>query len=128
MLILQLISISPLDTKEKVVIDVTLEGENNNSRVIIKTKHDNFVFIQANDLVLLDEVDGYAEKAEVQTEEKKENIMDNITIQEIVTNVENMDFEDIKFLLDGISMNMDMAKYGLENEIGIGVGIGIKNL
>lgn len=120
------ISIEPLDTKEKVVIDVTLEGENNKSRVIIKTKHDNFVFIQQNDLVLLDQVDGYVEKDEVQTEEKKENIMDNITIQEIVTNIENMDLEDIKFLLDGIEMNMDMAKYGLENKIGIGVGRGIK--
>lgn len=120
------ISIEPLDTKEKVVIDVTLEGENNKSRVIIKTKHDNFVFIQQNDLVLLDQVDGYAEKDEVQTEEKKENIMDNITIQEIVANIEDMDLEDIKFLLDGISMNMDMAKYGLENKIGIGVGRGIK--
>ena len=120
------ISIEPLDTKEKVVIDVTLEGENNKSRVLIKTKHDNFVFIQQNDLVLLDQVDGYAEKDEVQTEEKKENIMDNITIQEIVTNIENMDLEDIKFLLDGIEMNTDMAKYGLENKIGIGVGRGIK--
>ena len=120
------ISIEPLDTKEKVVIDVTLEGENNKSRVIIKTKHDNFVFIQQNDLVLLDQVDGYAEKDEVQTEEKKENIMDNITIQEIVANIENMDLEDIKFLLDGIEMNTDMAKYGLENKIGIGVGRGIK--
>ena len=120
------ISIEPLDTKEKVVIDVTLEGENNKSRVIIKTKHDNFVFIQQNDLALLDQVDGYAEKDEVQTEEKKENIMDNITIQEIVANIEDMDLEDIRFLLDGISMNMDMAKYGLENKIGIGVGRGIK--
>ena len=120
------ISIEPLDTKEKVVIDVTVEGENNKSRVIIKTKHDNFVFIQQNDLVLLDQVDGYAEKDEVQTEEKKENIMDNITIQEIVANIEDMDLEDIRFLLDGISMNMDMAKYGLENKIGIGVGRGIK--
>ena len=78
------ISIEPLDTKEKVVIDVTLEGENNKSRVIIKTKHDNFVFLQQNNLVLLDEVDGFAEMAEVQTTEKKENIMDHITIEEII--------------------------------------------
>jgi len=120
------ISIEPLDTKEKVVIEVRLEGKNNTSRVIIKTKHDNFVFLQANGLVLLDEVDGFAEKAEAQTTEKKENIMDTITIQEIVENVENMNLEDIKFLLDGVTMNMDMAKYGLENEIGIGVGRGIK--
>ncbi|HBI94061.1 MAG TPA: serine dehydratase subunit alpha family protein [Terrisporobacter glycolicus] len=120
------ISIEPLETKEKVVIEVRLEGKNNTSRVIIKTKHDNFVFLQANGLVLLDEVDGFAEKAEAQTTEKKENIMDTITIQEIVENVENMNLEDIKFLLDGVTMNMDMAKYGLENEIGIGVGRGIK--
>lgn len=120
------ISIEPLETKEKVVIEVRLEGKNNTSRVIIKTKHDNFVFLQANGLVLLDEVDGFAEKAEAQTTEKKENIMDTITIQEIVENVENLNLEDIKFLLDGVTMNMDMAKYGLENEIGIGVGRGIK--
>lgn len=120
------ISVEPLDTKEKVVIDVRLEGKNNTSRVVLKTKHDNFVFLQANGLVLLDEVDGFAEKAEAQTVEKKENIMDTITIQEIIENVENMNLEDIKFLLDGVTMNMDMAKYGLENEIGIGVGRGIK--
>lgn len=122
----KIIDISPLDTKEKVVIDVRLEGENNTSRVVIKTKHDNFVFLQANDLVYLDEVDGYAEKSEVEKVEKKENIMDTITIEELVKNVENIDFEEIKFLLDGVTMNMEMAKYGLENEIGIGVGIGIK--
>lgn len=120
------ISIEPLDTREKVVIDVTLKGKNNTSRVIIKTKHDNFVFLQQNGLVLLDQVDGFAEKAEVQTIEKKENIMDSITIQEIIINVEKMDLDDIKFLLDGIEMNMDMAKYGLDNNIGIGVGRGIK--
>ena len=83
----KIIDISPLDTKEKVVIDVRLEGENNTSRVVIKTKHDNFVFLQANDLVYLDEVDGYAEKSEVEKVEKKENIMDTITIEELVKNV-----------------------------------------
>lgn len=102
----KIIDISPLDTKEKVVIDVRLEGENNTSRVVIKTKHDNFVFLQANDLVYLDEVDGYAEKSEVEKVEKKENIMDTITIEELVKNVENIDFEEIKFLLDGVTMNM----------------------
>ena len=120
------ISIEPLDTKEKVVIDVILEGKNNKSRVIIKNKHDKFVFLQANDLVLLDEVDGFAQKDEIETTEKKENIMDTITIKEIVENVENMNLEDIRFLLDGITMNLNMAEYGLENNVGIGVGKGIK--
>ena len=120
------ISIEPLDTKEKVIIDVRLEGNNNTSRVVIKTKHDNFVFLQANDLVLLNKADGFEQKDEIETLEQKENIMDTITIKELIENIEQMNLGDISFLLDGISMNMDMAKYGLENEIGIGVGRGIK--
>lgn len=120
------ISIEPLDTKEKVVIEVRLEGENNTSKVIIKTKHDNFVLLQQNDSVLLDKVEEVTPKVEEAAPKVEENIMDTITIEELVKNVENMDIEDIKFLLDGITMNMDMAKYGLENEIGIGVGRGIK--
>ena len=121
------ISIEPLDTKEKVVIDVTLKGENNTSRVVIKTKHDNFVFIQLNDEVLLEDVVEEAPlTVDVESAEKKENIMDTITIKELVENVENMNLEDIEFLLEGITMNMEMAKYGLENSIGIGVGRGIK--
>ncbi|MEG2868277.1 MAG: L-serine ammonia-lyase, iron-sulfur-dependent, subunit alpha [Terrisporobacter sp.] len=120
----QVIDISPLDTKEKVVIEVRLEGKNNTSRVIIKTKHDNFVLLQKNDEVLLNEE--VEETTEAVSAPKVENIMDTITIEELVRNVENMEFEDIKFLLDGVKMNMDMAKYGLENEIGIGVGVGIK--
>ncbi|MEG0856799.1 MAG: L-serine ammonia-lyase, iron-sulfur-dependent, subunit alpha [Terrisporobacter sp.] len=120
----QVIDISPLDTKEKVVIEVRLEGKNNTSRVIIKTKHDNFVLLQKNDEVLLNEE--AEETTEAVSAPKVENIMDTITIEELVRNVENMEFEDIKFLLDGVKMNMDMARYGLENEIGIGVGVGIK--
>ena len=124
------IDISPLETNEKVVIEVRLEGKNNTSRVIIKTKHDNFVFLQKNDDVLLNNDESIEDKVEkhdaTPVEDKKENIMDTITIEELIKNVEGMDFEDIKFLLDGVDMNLTMAKYGLENEIGIGVGTGLK--
>ncbi len=52
--------------------------------------------------------------------------MDTTNVKEIVKNVENMDLEDIKFLLDGVKMNLEIADYGLENKAGIGVGFGIK--
>ncbi len=120
------IDVEPLDTKEKVVIDVRFEGKNKTSRVMIKTKHDNFVFLQSDGLVLLDEVDGFAEKSESEITQKEENVMESVTIKEIIQSVEQMSLEEIDFLLDGIEMNMDMATYGLENEIGIGVGRGIK--
>lgn len=119
------ISITPINTREKVYIEVRLTGENNTSKVIITTKHDNFVYLQKNDDVLLDEMVEEI-KEEIKEPVEIENIMDTITIKDLVENVESMDFEDIKFLLDGVKMNMDMAKYGLENKIGIGVGRGIK--
>ena len=42
------ISISPADTKEKVYIEVVLQGATKTSKVVIKTKHDNFVYLESN--------------------------------------------------------------------------------
>ena len=121
------ISITPINSAEKVYIEVRLKGKNNTSKVIITTKHDNFVYLQKNDEILLNKInEEKVEEKQISTPVVKENIMDTITIKDLVENVEAMEFEDIKFLLDGIEMNMNMAKYGLENKIGIGVGRGIK--
>ena len=52
--------------------------------------------------------------------------MDTITIEELVKNVEALDFKEIEFLLEGIAMNEEIANYGLNQKVGIGVGYGIK--
>ena len=123
------INIVPAKTKDKVFIEVDLRGEHNIAKVVIKEKHDNFVYLQKNQEVLLDTGD-FNEEVKETTEEaisvRKETLMDTTDIKEIVQNVEKMDFEDIKFLLDGIKMNMEIANYGLNNKAGIGVGFGIK--
>ena len=124
------IDIVPAQTKDKVFIEVDLRGKNNIAKVVIKEKHDNFIYLQRNHEILLDtgeynqEVD--AKAADKNTVIKKENFMDTTNVKEIVKNVENMDLEDIKFLLDGVKMNLEIADYGLENKAGIGVGFGIK--
>lgn len=118
------ISVSPANTKEKVYIEVLLEGKNNTSRVIIRNKHDNFVYLESNGEVLLAE-----EKIDetISTfESLEDNVLDIITIKELVQSVEEMEFKDIEFLLEGISMNEQIANYGLENKIGVGVGYGMK--
>ena len=118
------ISVSPADTKEMVYIEVILEGKNNTSKVVIRTKHDNFVYLEANGEILLAE-EGLEEVAAA-AELVEENILDTITIKELVQSVEDMEFKDIEFLLEGISMNEEIANYGLENKIGVGVGYGMK--
>ena len=101
------IDISPADTKEKVYIEVSLQGATRTSKVVIRTKHDNFVYLEANGEVLLDE---------------EQPVEVAITVE----NVEALDFNDIEFLLEGIAMNEEIANYGLNHKVGIGVGYGIK--
>ncbi|RDY26431.1 serine dehydratase subunit alpha family protein [Romboutsia weinsteinii] len=118
------ISISPAETKEKVYIEVTLQGATKTSKVVIRTKHDNFVYLESNGEILLNEE--VKEEVAITTTEEKENILDTITIKELVENIENLDFKEIEFLLEGISMNEEMANYGLNQKIGVGVGYGMK--
>ncbi|CEH32806.1 L-cysteine desulfidase family protein [Romboutsia lituseburensis] len=118
------ISISPADTKEKVYIEVKLEGATRTSKVAIRAKHDNFVYLEENGKVLLNEEPQHQEVAA--TVAKEENIMDTVTIKELVENVEALELKDIEFLLEGITMNEEIANYGLSGKIGIGVGYGIK--
>ncbi|WP_296646635.1 L-cysteine desulfidase family protein [Romboutsia sp. 13368] len=118
------IDISPANTKEKVYIEVYLQGETRTSKAIIRTKHDNFVYLESDGEVLLNDEESAIEL--VATADNEENIMDTITIKALIENIEELEFEDIEFLLDGIAMNEEIANYGLNQKIGIGVGYGIK--
>lgn len=92
------INIIPAETKDKVFIEVDLKGENNTAKVVIKEKHDNFVYLQKNEEVLLDTGDFHQEDIVQEADApRKETLMDTTDIKEIVANVEKMDFEDIKF-------------------------------
>lgn len=117
------LSIAPADTTKKVFIDVEFKGENNTARVIIDGKHDNFVYLEKNGEVILDKSKGEENTSGAVS---GKSIMEDATLEEIIKNVEDMDFEDIKFLKDGVVMNMLMAEKGLEERIGIGAGYGIK--
>ena len=117
------IDVSPADTKEKVYIEVRLEGKTRTSKVVIRTKHDNFVYLEENKNILLNEEQTEAIEVASTVEE---NILDEITIKDLVENVEALELKDIEFLLEGIAMNEEIANYGLNNKVGIGVGYGIK--
>ena len=117
------LSITPADTTEKVFVDVEFKGEHNTAKVVIKTKHDNFVYLEKNGEVLLD---AEVEESNETGKTAKKSVMDDATLEEIIRNVEAIDYEDIKFLKDGVNMNLSMAKEGLSRKIGIGAGFGIK--
>lgn len=118
------ISVEPTESTDKIYLEVTLKGENHEVTVKVRGRHDNFTYLEKDGEVILDN-----EPKEITTEnkeERKETLMDKATVAEIVDNVEKMNFEDIKFLLDGIKMNRAMAEIGLKEKTGVGMGYGIK--
>lgn len=116
-----IIKISPINTNEKVYIEVNIKGDKNRSKAIIMTKHDNFVHLeQNNEITLKGEI--YLDVEVVQID----NPISKLTIKELIREIEKLDLKDIEFLLEGIGMNQKVADFALENKIGIGVGYGIK--
>lgn len=104
------------DTKGNFFIEAVVETENGKGICRIKESHTNIVYVEKNGKVLLEE-------------EVKKDIKGNgngylkeIKLQDIKNFVEEVSFSDIKFLLEGVKVNMDIAKVGLEEKPGPGLG------
>lgn len=108
------------DTTEKIYIKVQMKGSAANTKVIIKGRHDRFVHIERNDEILL--------QAEPETvkEIQSESPLVSLTIEALVKEVEQMEFEDIAFLLEGLRMNRKVSEAGQKEKLGAGVGYSLK--
>ncbi|KXZ40277.1 L-cysteine desulfidase [Alkalithermobacter thermoalcaliphilus JW-YL-7 = DSM 7308] len=116
-----IIKINPINTKEKVYVQVNLKGYKNESKVIIMGKHDQFVHLQVNDKIIIsNDIDLQIDNTQSESE------IAHMKISDLLEKIEELDFEDIKFLLEGINMNQAIADFAIENKIGAGVGYGIK--
>ncbi|HZK00992.1 MAG TPA: L-serine ammonia-lyase, iron-sulfur-dependent, subunit alpha [Tissierellaceae bacterium] len=90
---------------------------------IIKDKHTNIVYVQANEDVIFEK-----------NEPKQLNAgssygkLGDYSLRDIRYFVENVPYSDIKFMHDGVKLNMDIAKVGLEEKSGSGLGAALQNL
>ncbi|RKD27319.1 L-cysteine desulfidase [Caminicella sporogenes DSM 14501] len=108
------------DTDEKIYIEVFVRGKKGSARVIVKERHNKFVYIEKDNEVLFKEEQnknggGYNEVL-------KE--LYSLRIRDIIKAIEKIDYKDIEFLLEGIDMNEKIAKAAIEKTYGIGVGAG----
>ncbi|SHJ76892.1 L-cysteine desulfidase [Dethiosulfatibacter aminovorans DSM 17477] len=113
-----------LDTDENVYLEATVKSGNDVSRAIIIKKHDNLMSITLNGKVIFSKIEDSNDNA-VSDLMPDENFF-SLPIRNIVEAIEELSFEDIAFMLDGLEMNMHAAKTGLSGKLGIGVGSAIK--
>lgn len=118
-----LIDLGIKDTDEKVYVEVVLETDKGHTRVIIKDRHNNFIYLEANGEVILQS------KVEDIVSSTNKNDLYELKIRDIIKSIEAMDSNDLGFLMDGIEMNEKIANIALEKTLGMGVGAGFnKNI
>ncbi|GAA0182054.1 L-serine ammonia-lyase, iron-sulfur-dependent, subunit alpha [Clostridium sediminicola] len=110
------LSLDIKDSKEKIYIEVHFITDKGTSKVIIKKKHNQFVYLEKQGEVIFDEM-----HSDRQTNESK-NILYNFEITEIIKEIEKLSYTDIEFMLEGLDMNEKVAMIGLSRKVGMGVG------
>lgn len=99
------------DYRESFYIQAIVKGREEVAKCIIKGNHTNIVYLSHNEEVIVDEEcpkgSGYGK-------------IQDYSVREIIDFSENVDFDKIEFLLEGIEINMDMAQRGLKNKKGLG--------
>lgn len=120
LLIRKILKLGIKDTDEKIYIEVLIKGEKSYSKVIIKERHNKFVHLEVNNHIMLQE--------EKDSDSKSFNAMTNqlynLRIRDIIKAIEDIDNNELAFLLEGLEMNEKIAKAAIEKGYGIGVGAG----
>lgn len=111
-----LVNVELEDSKGNFYIRAKVKTDKGQGICVIRDNHTNIVYIEANGETLY-------ESKEANTSDAHSNeYLKDVKLQDIREFVETVPYEDIKFLLEGVKLNMDMAKVGLDEKPGPGLG------
>jgi len=89
-------------------------------RAVIRGTHTNIVLVEANGKVIYKKKEG--------SKEEKHFSITSLRITDLIRFVEGIPFEDIRFVLDAVKMNKELAQEGLNGRLGMGVGANMLSL
>lgn len=90
---------------------------------IIKDAHTNVILIKKDDEIIFEK----DTLNNVNTNIDFTAIVKSMSIQDMLSLVEQCTYEDLAFMLDGVQMNEELAAYSSTNKIGIGISSCLKN-
>ena len=111
------------DTDKKVYVKVIITSDSNVAEATIEDRHDNIINITLNNKAVFSKEASPNNNSVSQVDDS----FFDVSIMDIIKAIEELSFEDTKFMLKGIDMNMSAAKLGMEQRLGIGTGYAIKN-
>jgi len=115
------ISIEIMYGQNNFFIEANVLTDNGSACCRVKDNHTNIVYLEVNGNVIYSDEDNNCIFKEGFNSNKLS--LKNLSIREIINFIEDVPFEDISFLLEGVELNISMAKKGLEGKIGIGAGM-----
>lgn len=113
------IDVKVSDKESNVLVEVYAKGKNHQAHALIEGRHDRLTELSLDgESFPLPEME--SSKQAFSEEEYKEFY--SSSIDELVTTIEAIPFEELQFLLDGLMMNKEVAKQGMDKPYGLGVG------
>lgn len=107
---------SQADTTKRLYIEVIVQAESKQSRVIISDNHSNISLIEVDGIAIFR---GGCENSSVQLSEESK---DKLTIDEIFEWVLQVDIQDLTVVKESITLNRVIGKEGLSGNYGLNVG------
>lgn len=109
-----IINIKQKNTHKALYIEVELLAETSKSKVIIEDTHTNVTLIECDDEIIMDNNSEVSEDLEEDYKLFK--------IADIYNFAKEVDFDDIKFILESAKMNEKVSEEGLKGDYGLQVG------
>lgn len=104
-------------------IEVFAMNENEKSHTITVDRHDNMVFAEKDEKVLVDE------RVEVVAAESASGFdITKYTVKDFLDWAEQVDVSKLAFIKEGVMMNLAVAKTGMQKKFAIGIGPTLQNL
>jgi len=110
------VSIAVHDTQEKVYVEAFVRGKNHWTKVVTRGRHDQIVE------VIRDASSLYYKDIKIENMADSSDVLCSLEIEQLIKEIEQLPEQDIRFLLDGLLMNIKISEEGLKNKLGAGVG------
>ncbi|OGL40706.1 MAG: hypothetical protein A2042_06900 [Candidatus Schekmanbacteria bacterium GWA2_38_11] len=111
----------------KASVKIRVKSKIGTAKSLIRFYHNNFIFIEADGKLLYEKYPG-AKKEQGLKERFIEELsiegkpISAFTVSEIYRLTKNLTEEDKQYILDGLRLNLEASKYGLEKGSGLGIG------
>ncbi len=122
-----IVTIIPDLDRHGVYVESRVSSEKDIAVTVIENTHTNITKVTLNDNVVFETKKASSDGGS-QTELSIPEQVGNMNYIELVSMAEDMDSEDVDYVMNGVDMNLTIAEYGFSHNVGINLGSTLKEL